>query len=283
MTRQQRLLAIAAPLAALVLASCQDNPEPTAAATRAPGSPMTPHFGVASTANSVLYSSTVDTLIIDSASVVSVADGEITGTHSASVEAGTPITLTGRYQILSPICATCGFNFEFAQIGWIVPEDSTDQRFAEVLHTIKSYNPVNFTPSTGKFTWTTRAPFVPGAFKIGALLDQPQPFLPRAGFGFDLSTPDLTNRVYASFEVAVKDPALMPTVSGTLGGGGWYRSDVKVSWAVKTATTTIQSSTGCDTTLVTTDTSSETVTCAVVASNGPKSKSVTVKRDATKP
>jgi len=78
-------------------------------------------------------------------------------------------------------------------------------------------------------------------------------------------------------------PVIMPTVTGTLGNGGWYVSDVTVTWAVSDAESAITASTGCDATTLTTDTAGVTLTCTATSGGGTASQSVTIKRDATAP
>jgi hypothetical protein len=75
-------------------------------------------------------------------------------------------------------------------------------------------------------------------------------------------------------------PTVTPTVTGTLGTNGWYTSDVSVSWTVSDPAAT---TTGCDTTTVTSDTAGVTFTCSATNAAGTGSGSVTVKRDATAP
>jgi hypothetical protein len=58
-------------------------------------------------------------------------------------------------------------------------------------------------------------------------------------------------------------PAITPTLTGTLGAGGWYTSDVTVSWSVSDPETGIVSKTGCDTVTLA---ASGSVTCS--ATNG---------------
>jgi hypothetical protein len=79
-------------------------------------------------------------------------------------------------------------------------------------------------------------------------------------------------------------PAVVPTVAGTLGLGGWYTSDVNVSWSVTDGTSGVASSVGCSATTTTTDNAGTTYTCT--ATNGAglsATQSVSAKRDATKP
>ncbi len=81
----------------------------------------------------------------------------------------------------------------------------------------------------------------------------------------------------------VTPPVITPTVDGTLGNNGWYVSDVQVSWSVSDDESAISSSTGCDTVLVTADTTGTTYTCQATSAGGTSSQSVTIKRDATAP
>lgn len=79
-------------------------------------------------------------------------------------------------------------------------------------------------------------------------------------------------------------PTIVPSVAGTMGLGGWYTSDVVVSWSVADGTSDIATSSGCAVTTTTTDNAGTTYTCT--ATNGAglmASKSVSAKRDATRP
>ena len=80
-------------------------------------------------------------------------------------------------------------------------------------------------------------------------------------------------------------PVLVPTVTGTLGSGGWYTSDVHVTWSVTDPQSSISSSSGCGAASVTSDTSTTgvTLTCSATSGGGTSSQSVTIKRDATRP
>ena len=95
---------------------------------------------------------------------------------------------------------------------------------------------------------------------------------------------DLTT--FGEIEVEPVDatpPAIVPTISGTLGLGGWYVSDVTVSWSVTDAESAISSQTGCGTAVVNQDTQSQSFTCSATSTGGTGSRTVTVKRDATDP
>ena len=78
-------------------------------------------------------------------------------------------------------------------------------------------------------------------------------------------------------------PLVSPVISGTAGNGGWYTSDVQVSWAINELPASIISSNGCGTTTVVADTAGAFFTCTVVSGGGTASSSVSVKRDATPP
>jgi len=80
--------------------------------------------------------------------------------------------------------------------------------------------------------------------------------------------------------IARSPPVVQPVINGTLGNNGWYTSNVQISWNV---TGSVQSTNGCDTSNVTTDTAGVTFTCAATSAAGSTSKSIVVKRDATPP
>jgi len=77
-------------------------------------------------------------------------------------------------------------------------------------------------------------------------------------------------------------PTVTPSITGTLGNDGWYVGDVQVSWQVADAESTVTSS-GCNTVVVTTDTSGAGFSCTATSAGGTTVRTVTVKRDATAP
>jgi hypothetical protein len=80
------------------------------------------------------------------------------------------------------------------------------------------------------------------------------------------------------------DPVIVETISGTLGEGGWYTSDVDISFAVSDATSQVASTSGCDPVTLDQDTAGETWTCTATDGAGNSaSATVDVKRDATAP
>ncbi|WP_157559154.1 PxKF domain-containing protein [Nocardioides sp. Soil774] len=80
------------------------------------------------------------------------------------------------------------------------------------------------------------------------------------------------------------DPLVVSHVGGTLGGGGWYTSDVEVTWTVSDATSDLASTTGCGATTLDEDSAGTTYTCTATdrAGNGT-SETVDLKRDASAP
>ena len=80
-------------------------------------------------------------------------------------------------------------------------------------------------------------------------------------------------------------PVVTPTVTGTLGTNGWYRSNVAVSWTVTDNESPIVSTEGCDPSTVAADTAGTSFTCTATSAGqgGPGSGSVTVKRDTAPP
>jgi hypothetical protein len=79
-------------------------------------------------------------------------------------------------------------------------------------------------------------------------------------------------------------PLIVPSVIGTLGSGGWFRSNVAVSWTVTDPDSAFTTS-GCGPTTISSDTSAAgiTLTCSATSAGGTSAQSVTVKRDATAP
>ncbi len=76
-------------------------------------------------------------------------------------------------------------------------------------------------------------------------------------------------------------PVITPAITGAQ-SGGWYTSDVTVSWTVTDAEST-PSPSGCETQTITTDTTGTTITCSATSLGGPSSQSVTITRDTTGP
>ena len=102
------------------------------------------------------------------------------------------------------------------------------------------------------------------------------------------TNPICTDNVYGcSNDMFVSDgtaPVITPNISGTPGSGGWYKSNVTVSWSVSDQDSGISSSTGCMMSDLTSDTTGTTLTCSATNNVGlPNSVSVTVRIDQTAP
>ena len=87
----------------------------------------------------------------------------------------------------------------------------------------------------------------------------------------------------AKGQAAKTPPVITSSISGTVGANGWYTSDVSVTWLVAYNGATPPTKTGCDATLIASDTTAQTFTCTATDEGGTTSKSVTIKRDATPP
>ena len=74
-------------------------------------------------------------------------------------------------------------------------------------------------------------------------------------------------------------PIITPTVTGTLGDNGWYRSNVSLTWSVSDSQSTITSTHGCGPTTITSNTSGTAFTCSATSGGGTSSKAITIKRD----
>ena len=123
------------------------------------------------------------------------------------------------------------------------------------------------------------------------------------GYGIQVQNPNqITTTVQSSFTCTGNDsntaglgcsndlpadssaPVITPTITGTAGANGWYRSNVSVSWSFTDPESGILSSTGCTTSNLTADTAGVSLTCAATNNvNLSNSVTVTVKIDKTNP
>jgi Ca2+-binding RTX toxin-like protein len=78
-------------------------------------------------------------------------------------------------------------------------------------------------------------------------------------------------------------PVVTAQVDGTVGDGGWYVSDVTVTWTVTDPESAVTATDGCETAVIDTDTAGTTLTCTATSAGGTESESVTIARDATAP
>lgn len=77
-------------------------------------------------------------------------------------------------------------------------------------------------------------------------------------------------------------PNIEPKISGTAGTGGWYVSDVAISWLVTDPESGTEIVTGCTASTVATD-GLTTHTCVARSAGGETTRTVTISRDATPP
>jgi hypothetical protein len=92
--------------------------------------------------------------------------------------------------------------------------------------------------------------------------------------------------VYTVTDMAGADttpPVIAPTVSGTQGDNGWYRSSVTINWQVTDPQSPVTAQSGCGATSVTQDTNGITFTCHATSTGGTSSRAVTIKRDVNAP
>ncbi len=78
-------------------------------------------------------------------------------------------------------------------------------------------------------------------------------------------------------------PLITSNLAGTLGNDNWYTSDVQVGWSVNEIPTSLESTTGCDNSVVAADTAGASFTCSATSAGGTASESVSLRRDATPP
>jgi len=99
-------------------------------------------------------------------------------------------------------------------------------------------------------------------------------------------SPTVGNGFSLCLTVAPSDttaPVIVPTVTGTLGGNGWYTSNVSLTWSVTDPESTVSSTSGCGPTNITADQGPITYTCTATSAGSTASQSVSIKRDATAP
>lgn len=103
-----------------------------------------------------------------------------------------------------------------------------------------------------------------------------------AGAFFNLNPAKVAIKVLAAATDSTP-PVITPTITGTKVSNDWYTSNVKLTWSVTDAQSAISSSTGCGEVNVTVDQAATTYTCTATSGGGTDSKTVSIKRDATKP
>jgi alpha-tubulin suppressor-like RCC1 family protein len=78
-------------------------------------------------------------------------------------------------------------------------------------------------------------------------------------------------------------PWIEPVVSGVKGNNVWYRGDVRIRWEVWDPQSAVQSTSGCEETVLRTDTAGTDITCTATSAGGTSSITYRVYRDVTPP
>jgi hypothetical protein len=78
-------------------------------------------------------------------------------------------------------------------------------------------------------------------------------------------------------------PVIVPTVAGTVGANGWYRSNVSLTWSVTDPESQIRSTVGCGPATLASDTTGKTYACKATSTGGTAAVSITLKRDTSSP
>ena len=74
-------------------------------------------------------------------------------------------------------------------------------------------------------------------------------------------------------------PEITPTIVGTLGSAGWYRSNVTVNWSMRDPESVITDAVCPFATTLTADTPGTKITCWAKSDGGETTKSVTIRID----
>jgi hypothetical protein len=106
----------------------------------------------------------------------------------------------------------------------------------------------------------------------------------RARFTDSRNIEQVSGRATVTFEVPAdaSAPVITPVITGTVGEGDWYTSDVGLTWTVVDNDSPITSQTGCGPATVNTD-GSQSFTCSATSTGGTSSQTVTLKRDVSAP
>jgi hypothetical protein len=78
-------------------------------------------------------------------------------------------------------------------------------------------------------------------------------------------------------------PVVTPVMTGTLGANGWYTTNVTLGWSVTDPESIILSTSGCDTSTLTADTTGQSRTCSAESDGGTTAVTKTLKVDKTPP
>jgi alpha-tubulin suppressor-like RCC1 family protein len=219
------------------------------------------------------------------------------GLGQATPPAGTFVAVTGGYQ------HSCAIRSDGTRTCWgdsssgLTPEVSMEPETLPVgrVGSTQSYQVIfELVSDTPQYLVPTGSVFamVAGSLPPGLLLDGSQLYgLPTASgiYALTLEGRDANGfaarRVY-QLEIKPADttpPVITPQVAGTLGANDWYVGDVAVNWSIVENESEILSSSGCDGTVLDTDTTGTDYTCETSSEGGNADRSITIMRDATAP
>jgi hypothetical protein len=146
---------------------------------------------------------------------------------------------------------------------------------------------VGLAPSGARATWSeTATDTVDGLVAVTCTPASGSTFAYGATSVTCQATDAAQNSSVASFTVTVIDatpPVVTPVVDGTMGENGWYISDIAVSWNVADDESTVASRDGCGAASVSSDGAAFVFMCTATSAGGLTSRSLTVRRDASRP
>jgi hypothetical protein len=94
---------------------------------------------------------------------------------------------------------------------------------------------------------------------------------------------DTASLEFTVSSVDATPPVITSEVVGTVGQGGFYVSDVTVTWTVTDDESAVEETTGCEPATVNTDAESHVLNCLATSEGGTSEESLTLSRDATPP
>ena len=178
-------------------------------------------------------------------------------------------------------CASEGYTHNGSvQNGYLVDiQQATNATFTQNLVT----RVVNAGTTSGAASGTFAAPSTGGPYFYRARHNnQNLANAPAQGNDPNSWQPATSNSVTVTLITDTTPPVITPTVTGTLGNDGWYKSNVTIAWTVTDNESTVTSP-ACTTSTLTTDTAGQVFSCSATSAGGTSSNSVTIKRDASAP
>jgi hypothetical protein len=94
---------------------------------------------------------------------------------------------------------------------------------------------------------------------------------------------DTASLEFEASSVDTTPPVITSDVVGTLGNGGFYVSDVTVTWTVTDGESAIEETAGCEPATINIDSESHVLNCLATSEGGTSEESLNISRDATPP